>query len=128
MTYLRDFYDVMGECGLDRPPWEAWHAWASDNAELWPLTDRNRKLVGGVFFKGQTVHIAVKPEWQGRWVSKTLLKAYRQWTHDCEIVATPPADNRAACELAQRLGFVRRGPTPNGQFIVFVKEPTCHPQ
>lgn len=106
MTYLRDFYDVMGECGMDRPPWKAWHAHATDNAELWPLLDRKtRKLIGGVFFKGHTVHIAVKPEWQGRWISKTLLAAYRQWTHDCEIVAHPPKGNKAAVALCERLGL-----------------------
>jgi RimJ/RimL family protein N-acetyltransferase len=128
MSYLRAFYEVMGECGLTRPPWEAWQAWASDNAELWPITDKAGVLVGGVFFKGQSVHIAVKPEWHGRWISKRLLKAYRQWTHECEIVATPEVGNKAACELAARLGFKNQGPTENGLFIKFVKEATCHPQ
>jgi RimJ/RimL family protein N-acetyltransferase len=121
VTHLRDFYDVMGACGMARPEWEAWHAWATDNAELWPLTDKTGKLVGGVFFKGHTVHIAVHPDWQGKWISKTMLKAYREWTHECEIVATPPADNVAACELARRLGFKERGRT-SADYIIFVKE------
>jgi RimJ/RimL family protein N-acetyltransferase len=123
LTYLRDFYDVMGECGMARPEWEAWHAWATDNAELWPLTDKAGKLVGGVFFKGHTVHIAVHPEWQGRWISKSLLKAYREWTHECEIYASPPVDNKAARTLAERLGFEYRGLSDEGPFAVYVKRP-----
>lgn len=129
MTYLRDFYDVMGACGMARPEWEAWHAWATDNAELWPLTDTAGKLIGGVFFKGHAVHIAVHPDWHGKWVSKALLKAYRQWTHDCEIVATPEVANAAAREFAQRLGFKYRGLTDNGLFAIYVKEinnAACH--
>lgn len=129
MTYLRDFYEVMAECGLKPPPWEQWHAYATDNAELWPITDKDRKLIGGVFFKGHTVHIAIKPQWQGRWISKALLKAYKQWTHECEIVAHPAVGNTAARELAQRLGFKFKEITPNGMFAIYVKEPTpCHPQ
>jgi RimJ/RimL family protein N-acetyltransferase len=125
VTYLRDFYDVMGACGMTRPGWEAWHAWATDNAELWPLTDKTGKLVGGVFFKGQTVHIAVHPEWQGRWISKALLRAYKTWTHECEIVAAPEVGNKPARNLAERLGFEYRGLTPNGLFAIYVKEATC---
>lgn len=128
MDYLRGFYDVMGECGMTRPQWEAWRAWATDNAVLWPLTDKAGNILGGVFFKGHTVHIAVKPQWQGRWINKTILKAYRQWTHDCEIVATPEVGNTKARTLAERLGFIYRGTTENGLFAIYAKEATCRPQ
>lgn len=126
---LRQFYEVMVACGMTVPPWQAWQAWAGDNAELWPLTDTTGKLVGGVFFKGQTVHIAVHPDWHGRWISKRLLKAYRQWQHECEIVATPEVGNTAARTLAQRLGFEYRGLTDNGLFAIYVKKETpCQQQ
>jgi RimJ/RimL family protein N-acetyltransferase len=129
VTYLRDFYDVMGACGMARPEWEAWHAWATDNAELWPLTDKTGKLVGGVFFKGHTVHIAVHPDWHGRWISKALLRGYKAWTHECEIVATPEVGNDKARTLADRLGFEYRGLTPNGLFAIYVKGANlCHPR
>lgn len=122
MTYLRDFYEVMGECGMTRPPWQTWHAHATDNAELWPLMDKDRKLIGGVFFKGHTVHIAVKPEWQGRWISKALLKAYRTWTHPIPIFAPIKPDNTKAVQLATRLGF--RFSAKEAEHDIYVKEPT----
>jgi RimJ/RimL family protein N-acetyltransferase len=127
VTYLRDFYDVMGACGMLRPPWEAWRAAYSENAELWPITDRNHgdKLVGGVLFKDHTVHIAIAPEWQRRWVSKALLRAYKTWAPACDVYATPAIDNTTACKFAERLGFQRRGETEDGQYAIYVKEATC---
>lgn len=126
VDHLRAFYDVMVSCGLTVPPWEAWKAHASENAELWPII-KGGELVGGIFFKGQTIHIAVRPDWQGRWITPTILRAFRQWQHECEIVATPPQDNKAACALAERVGFKFRA--PHRQFRVYAKEPTtCHQQ
>jgi RimJ/RimL family protein N-acetyltransferase len=122
MDALRDFYEVMGACGLARPEWQAWQAWASDNADLWPIV-KNGEVIGGVFFKGQTVHIAIRPDWQGRWLTPSMIRAYKTWAHECEIVAHPPKDNEAACQLAQRLGFKFRA--PHNEFNVYVKEPTC---
>lgn len=122
MTYLRDFYEVLGECGMDRPPWPEWEAWATDNAELWPLRDGDR-FIGGVFFKGHTVHIAVKPEYQRRWITKRILKAFRSWTHECEIVANPAVDNIAARKLAGGLGFKYHGTSPGRKFAIYIKEP-----
>lgn len=131
MDYLRAFYDIMGECGMLRPPWEVWRAYASDNAELWPIMGRSQDgaplMVGGVLFKGHTIHIAVRPDWQGRWIRPSMLKAWRQhYTHECDLYATPMADNAAACELAERLGFQRRG--TSGQSVIYVKEKVPCPQ
>lgn len=125
MNHLRAFYDVMLACNLQPPAWEVWSAYATDNAEFWPIMDRRQeKLIGGVLFKGHTVHIAIHPDHQKRWITKAMLAGYRQWTHDCEIVATPPVDNVAASNLAKRLGLVQRGATNDGQFHIFVKERT----
>jgi RimJ/RimL family protein N-acetyltransferase len=40
-----------------------------------------------------------------------------------DIYATPPASNKAACELARRLGFREQGRI--GQSIIFIKERSC---
>lgn len=123
---LRDFYEILGACGMQRPPWDVWYAAATDNAELWPII-RGGRMIGGVLFKGHSIHIAVLPEWQGRWVTKSMLRAWRtQYEHECDLYATPDTSNRAACELCERLGF--RLQRRLGQSSIYVKERTLCPQ
>ena len=124
MTYLRDLYAILERCGDKPPPFEEWHAYWTENAEFWPIVGKDRKLIGGVLFKGHTVHVSVAPEWQCRWLTKTMLKAYRVWTHDCDIVAHPHKSNARAIELCRRLGMRHDGTDPTGQFELFVKPAT----
>ncbi len=128
MTPLRAFHDVMVAAKMAPPPWETWRAALGENFELWPMTDQTQggKLIGGVLFVGQTIHIAIHPDYHGRWISRRLLAAYRTWTHECEIVATPPHSNRRARLLALKLGFKKK--RRQGQFTIYVKEPTSCPQ
>lgn len=104
MDYLRDFYEIIGECGQARPPYEVWREWATDNADFWPI-GAGAKLIGGVLFKGHTVHIAVLPQWQKRWIKPSHLRAWRQFPHTVDLYATPLASNVAACRMAEALGF-----------------------
>jgi RimJ/RimL family protein N-acetyltransferase len=139
-SFLRCFYDIMVECGMGPPPLEQWLELATNNAELWPIMaplpegaasqpgmPPGRLMIGGVIFKGHTVHIAVRPEWRGRWIRPSMLKAWRtRYEHHCDLYATPDASNKAACELAERLGFRRQGSA--GQSVIYVKERTTCPQ
>ena len=118
---LRQFFDIMVAAGLNPPAWEVWSAHARDNAELWPI-EKAGAMIGGVFFKGQTVHIAVRPDWHGRWISPTLRRAYDTWTHDCPITTAIRPDNQAAIALATRLGFKFKA--DQGLYHLFEKEPT----
>lgn len=123
---FRTCYDILGEVGMERPPYEDWLREVTDNAEIWPIgVGPNREtLVGFVLFKGHSVHVAVKPEWHGRWIRPSLLKIWRtQYSHDCDLYATPDRFNKPACELAERLGFRRQSSL--GQSIIYVKEATC---
>jgi RimJ/RimL family protein N-acetyltransferase len=122
MTMMRELYDVLVRCDMSPPPFEEWSAYYSENAELWPIA-KDGKFVGGVLFKGHTVHIAVHPDWQGRWLTAAMLRGYRAWTHDCEIFATPALNNAAACRLAERLGLERRGQTDCGRYAIYIKAP-----
>jgi ribosomal protein S18 acetylase RimI-like enzyme len=119
--FLRQFYDIMVACGSNPPPWEQWRVFARANAELWPI-EAGGKMVGGVFFKGHTIHIAILPEWHGRWLQRKHLRAWRQFEHAADLYATPEASNTAACELARRLGFRLMG--VRGQSAMYVKERT----
>ena len=90
---------------------------------LTTLVLSNLMMVGGILWKGHSVHIAVRPAYHCRWLKKSHLRAWRQFAHPVALFATPAADNTRAVELAERLGFVRRGRT--GQSIILVKEATC---
>lgn len=123
--WLRQFFDIMVATDQCQPEyWPLWRAQARENADLWPIM-RGGKMIGGVFFKGHIVHIAIHPDWHRRWATPGLMRAYATWTHDVEIVTHPLTSNTAACQLAERLGFVKRG--QHKQFTIYVKEPKpCH--
>lgn len=125
MSQLEQFYDILAECGLDVPNRELWLAYYTDNTEFWPLTNKAGQLMGGILFKGHTIHVAVKPEVQGRWINKTMLKAYREWKHPVDLIAHPACENVRAIELCKRLGFTHRGCERGHE--IFVKEATCQP-
>lgn len=121
-TYLRQFYDVMLACGMKAPDYAVWERHYSENAELWPIL-KDGKLIGGILFKAHLIHIAVHPDWHGRWISKSILRGYQQWAPECDVFAIIPRENVEAIELAKRLGFVRRDPINNSE--VLVKEKVC---
>lgn len=103
MDYLREFYDIIGKCGMDRPPYEAWLKRATENAQVWPVMAEG-KMVGGVLWKGHTAHVAVLPEWRGRWLRPSHLRAWLSWDHPTDIYAKPTTEE--ARRLAEKLGFV----------------------
>lgn len=127
MTEMRHFYDVLVRCKLSPPPFEEWHAFYSVNTALWPIIARDTgEMIGGVLFKGHLIHMAVVPEWQGRWLNKTVLRAYRTWTNEADVIAAIPPDNTQAITLAQRLGWKHRGVEEG--FEIYVKEKATCPQ
>jgi GNAT superfamily N-acetyltransferase len=127
MVYMPDFYQVLVRCGMKPPPYEQWRAHYSHNSDLWPITDRDtQRLIGGLLFKGHLVHIAIEPEWQGRWISKTLLRAEREWTPQADVIAAIPPDNAKAIELVRRLGWKHRGQEEG--FEIYAKEKAPCPQ
>lgn len=120
---LARFYDIMVRAKLDPPPWEKWQPYASAaDADLWPIC-RHGLMIGGVFFKAGTIHVAVAPGWEKRWVTPSILKAWRNIGHPVPLVGHIRADNHVAIELAKRLGFKFKADA--GLFHFYVKEP-CH--
>lgn len=122
-VFLRQFFDVMVENGMcEANYWPLWSAQARDNSELWPICAPNtRQFIGGIFFKGQTVHIVIKPEWHSRWVTRSILRGYREWAHPGELRALMRPDNTRAIAFAERLGF--RFSADQGLYHLYIKEP-----
>lgn len=122
MDKLQQFYNIMLACGMLCPPYEAWHAAATDNAELWPI-ERDGKMIGGVLFKGQGVHIAIHPDWHQRWVTRDMLRALPTWQHPGNVVADIRADNLPAQKLALKVGFTLD--SKQGLYNRYLKESPC---
>lgn len=125
--YLAPFYAIMEQAGMVPPPFRQWREALAENYALWPIEGErgSGEMVGGILFVGHTIHIAVLPEWRGRWVRPSLLRAWREWTEiKADMYATPDASNKEAIELIRRLGakHIRR----EGDHEVFIlKEAPC---
>jgi ribosomal protein S18 acetylase RimI-like enzyme len=121
---LDALFDIMVACHMDVPLREQWIAhYMGENCELWPLM-KGDKLVGGILFTGHVLHIAVHPDWQGRWVTKDMLRGYRAWYHEVTLYAYPHKNNAQAIELLKRLGWKQsQAETINPDHIVYIKEP-----
>ena len=125
MTLL-DAYNLAWRAGVDVGPRDKWlDLYRNNDHEIWPIAKGGRFI--GFFLihqvdQGQVMaHIVVLPEWHGRWVTKQMVNAYRLWKPRCPIYAPIACDNKAAMDLARRMGwkFYRAA---SGYFI-YVKEP-----
>jgi len=120
MDYLARFHAMTLASGRELPPLGEWMRMLAGNFELWPI-QRGGEMVGGALFFGQTVHLVITPEWQGRWITPAMRRAYDTWTHPGEVYADIAPDNYVAQRLAKRLGF--KFQAPHKTFNRYVKEP-----
>lgn len=100
---LTDYLEIAIESGIEVPDRDAWLR-VFANSEIWPIC-RNGEAVGGVLFMANTVHIAIKPEWQKRWATKSMLRAYPTWKPECDVLAPIRKSNTDSIRLAKHLGF-----------------------
>jgi len=102
---IDSFYDIMVEAGIQpRQSREDWLKFFSEDSELWPIV-KGGEMVGGVLFRSNTVHIAIKPEWQKKWVTPSMMRAYPHWKPLIDVIAPIQKGNEASARLAKRLGF-----------------------
>lgn len=125
---LKQLHAMMARAGMNPPPFEPWAAQYADNAALWPMMGPHGKIAGAALFKGNFVHLVIDPKYHGRWITKAVLRGYREWTHPIPIYATPAVDNAKAIELCRRLGMAHQGQDPTGQYEVFIKPATPQPE
>ena len=123
---LLDAYHLMWQAGINVGNRDAWlDLYRHRDYEIWPIA-KDGKYVG-LFLMHQVetgqilAHIAVLPEWHGKWASKSMFKAYKLWKPTCPIYAPIACANKEAQELATRLGWKAwRG--ADG-YTIYVKEP-----
>lgn len=118
MTQLEKYLEIAIESGIEIDDRAAWLRDFSTDSEIWPI-QKNGEMVGGVLFKANTVHIAVKPEWQKKWATREMLRAYPSWTPQIDVLAPIRKTNTDSIRLAQHLGFERREETDT--HYIFVK-------
>ena len=70
--------------------------------------------IGGIVFDGEQAHIAVLPQWHGRWA--LLMKPALQWLFRLkrEIVVEVEADNERCLRFLDRHGWPRIGAAGEG--------------
>ena len=68
-------------------------------------------LGGAILVKGNEIHVAVKPESRGRWLSRRLVKAFPGRLIDQYGLAVTSVmeDNETGINFVERLGFKRTG-------------------
>jgi GNAT superfamily N-acetyltransferase len=102
---LEQFYDLMLECGITPEEGrDEWLAFFREDHVIWDIAPKG-EVIGGVLFKGCTVHIAVKPEWHKRWVTKSMLRAYPYWKPQIDVLAPIRKGNKDSIDLAEHLGL-----------------------
>jgi len=70
--------------------------------------------IGGVIFDGDVPHIAVLPEWRGRW--GRLMRPMLRWLYGLkpEILIHVDDDNAALCAFVRHCGWPQVGRAPGG--------------
>lgn len=123
MNLLAKFHEIATKAGLPIEPWDEWsQTFTPEVTEVWPII-KGEETIGGVLFWHNTIHIAVLPEWQGKWVTKDMIKAYKTWTHTVPIVAMIKLGDSHLEKFATRFGFVRRA--IDEKYSYYIKEPSC---
>jgi hypothetical protein len=124
MTNLERFCDIAIESGIPIQDRDAWMRVHELNSEVWPI-QKDGQMIGGVLFFGETVHIAVKPEWKKRWATREMLRAYPTWTPLIDVLAPIAKTNLDSIRLAEHLGLERSRETDTHYIYVKRKyEPT----
>ena len=121
MVDIQGIYNIASSVTPEIEPFEEWSAfWTDKDSAIWPIGSKSGELIGAVMFKFNTVHICVKPEWQGHWVRREHLDGLKAWKHEVPIIAAIPEGNTKAVKFATRLGFTYKG--NNQGFDVLIKE------
>lgn len=111
MNLLRatwQFARKSGGCTDEFEPWaECFKA-----ATIWPIGTRDGKLVGTVLFHGMPdsneimMHTTVNSSHEGKWVNKTILRAFKNWQPGVPIVTLVKQGDPAREHAIKCFGFV----------------------
>lgn len=79
-----------------------------ENLKDWKVlaVKRNSDTIGMVIVKGYEIHVCILPEYQGRWLTKGLIKDIDQLGIKC---TSAHVDNLQAQRFIERMGFVKTG-------------------
>lgn len=124
MTGIERFYEISVEAGLNPGDRDEWMKVFNDpvNTVLWPI-NKGGKMIGGILFLHNTMHISVLPEWHGKWLTKSMLRGYKLWKHSVPIIAMIRQGDEITSKFVEMLGFKYQ--KEHMTFSFYSKEPTC---
>lgn len=113
-------WKIATSAGITQDAWPDWaHYFAAST--LWPIAKEN-KIIGFLMLHGMPddtimMHTIVAPEWEGRWVNKTILRAFRGWDCGCDVVTLVGEGKEKAAKV---VGFEDSGKIV-GSHKIFIK-------
>jgi len=121
---FRAVWGIARESGICQDEFEPWHE-CFKASTIWPIGSRSGEMIGAVMFHGMPdasimMHVVVKPEWEGKWLNKSILKAFKGWQPGVSIVAL--AADGAREKALKRFGFTPIDKEPLLGFTWFVRK------
>lgn len=95
-----------GVCDDEFEPWLA----CFKAATLWPI-NHGGEQVGTLLMHGLQgepgvmLHFVILPEWEGRWVTKSMLRAFRGWRPGVPLLTLVKQDDPVRVKAAGMIGF-----------------------
>ena len=105
---FRKTWEIARESGVCHDEWEPWYE-CFKASTLWPVGNAAGELTGVILFHGMgdgsvMMHCVIRPDWEGRWINKTILKAFRNWKPGVPVV-TLVADDPVRVKGVELFGF-----------------------
>jgi len=119
--YLSKAWEIAASSGITSDSWEDWSRFFAAST-FWPI-GKEGEIVGFLMFHGMPdgtimMHTIVESEWLGKWVTKTMVKAFRGWDPGLDVVTLVAPEIERVVVL---IGFKDSGRV-EGDYKVFIKQ------
>lgn len=126
MDLLRATWEFAQETGLCTDEFEPWRE-CFKAATLWPIGSRDGKLIGTVMLHGMPdasvmMHVTVKPKFEGKWVSKSILRAFKGWRPGVPVVTLVKEGDPVRAHAISCFGFVPMDKEPVLGYAWYVRK------
>lgn len=109
INLFRSTWAIARASGICEDEFDPWYACFKEST-LWPIS-RDGQHVGTLLMHGMPnepgvmLHFVVLPDWEGRWVTKSMLRAFRNWKPGVPLLTLVKQDDPARIKAAGTIGF-----------------------